>query len=114
MSELTEEEESIELLPCPFCGEVSFLEFHDDEQRYLQWHPTCSSCEAIIPQNFCERSEAAAAWNKRAESALREYQARCVELVERLADVDFKSGSVPELWNAARELVAEKPKEPEQ
>ena len=69
-----EEEVSVKLLPCPFCGgEAKFVKTSDEivpgRVELVAWNVKCSRCFASpLPNNYEGSKEAAAErWNRRAE-----------------------------------------------
>lgn len=69
-----EEEVSVKLLPCPFCGgEAKFVKTSDEivpgRVELVAWNVRCSRCFASpLPNNYEGSKEAAAErWNRRAE-----------------------------------------------
>lgn len=73
-----EEEVSVKLLPCPFCGgEAKFVKTSDEivpgRVELVAWNVRCSRCFASpLPNNYEGSKEAAAErWNRRAERTCR-------------------------------------------
>lgn len=62
------QEESIVLLPCPFCGEQAV---EDDEEVGTQTkHWVCCSCCNAMVYSFTSSERAAQAWNNRRSTGL--------------------------------------------
>ena len=73
-----EEEVSVKLLPCPFCGgEAKFVKTSDEivpgRVELVAWNVKCSRCFASpLPNNYEGSKEAVAErWNRRAERTCR-------------------------------------------
>ena len=55
-------EQSIVLLPCPFCGEQAEIAQHAFNKRYSVW---CHCAVEVATNQFDKAEDAAAAWNTR-------------------------------------------------
>lgn len=64
-----------ELLPCPFCGELTFVNYWPGGCYIMCHHAGCIG--SLIDAHYSTEAEAIAAWNTRAERTCRNEYGRC-------------------------------------